>query len=253
MVRGVKILCQNDIDIKKDIRHNGKFYELENPKTMIVYRIYNTKTKKSFIGQTLSYHKSKKTKEKKKFGAIKKFRKHYSKSKNNSTDCPLFYPALKDSESTDWFIQYLFVSDKKKEINEKEEEYIKKYKTDNPKYGYNILIGNHAPKNKNNYDKFLKKKITANKERAKNGKLKKVSHNIGLPANITYRKDCEGYFFQMKCGDNLINRLFSSSDNTKKERLQKAIKFKKHVETLNKKGIVLTNDALKRGKYEFKC
>lgn len=95
---------------------------------MIIYLAYNTVTEKVYIGQTIN-------------SFTKRINSHYSYSKSKHTS-GIFYKTLKEySNNILWTI--LKTCNTLDELNESERYFIKLYKSDKEKYGYNIRPGGY--------------------------------------------------------------------------------------------------------------
>lgn len=230
--RGVKIIMLNDLDPRLDNEVNGEMYSKETKDTAVVYQILNIETGKSYIGSAYSYEKHGQQNPTK-YGAKGRFRRHWSNKSNPkaSSECPVFYEALQKSDLYDWYIMTLAVCSKK-HMKEYETRFIRKYKTGNPKYGYNYFVGVKKPENSKYLAQYKSNKAKTNANRAIGGKLKREKHSKNLPPNINYRiskkRDgtvCgEGYFVQIKINGKLYNKAFLSMRETMEDKLNKAIK-----------------------------
>jgi len=250
MGRGTKIILLNDKIPEIDREANGSFYERETLSTCSIYRAFNTNTGKSYIGRASSY-----TTHGKKgpiyYGAKGRFKRHLSNSKSENlttaNECPIFYEALRNSNIQDWFIFTIKICSDDN-MRDYENQYIKKYQTSNPNYGYNYHVGDKQPDNSEHLEKYKISKANGNVERATNGKLKRTEQGKNLPPNINYRSKTkqdgtisEGYFVQIKINGKLYNKAFLSSNESMSAKLDKAIKqlelFKKQAqkEKINKK------------------
>jgi hypothetical protein len=109
----------------------------------------------------------------------------------------------------------------KKNLNEREEYYIRQMETYKDNIGYNILVGDSKPEDVKHKDEYEKNKIESNKLRAIGGKLRQSENTVELPPNIYKRKD--GLFAQIKIGSVLYNKGFLSSKDSHEQKLQKAI------------------------------
>lgn len=238
-MKGEKVILNNDLYPELDTDMNGDFYDLENQDTAVIYRIENCMEGKSYIGKAYSYEKHG-TQKSSRYGAKGRFRRHWSNcvSELAHNECPIFYEALRNSELTDWFVYTIKVCSKK-HAKEYETRMIQKYKTSDPKIGYNYFVGDNKPNNKEHLEKYQSIKAKTNVNRAKNGEMKRTNYGKNLPPNINHRfaKNRagkivgEGYFVQIKLYGKLYSKAFLSNADTMEEKLEKA---KKQLELFKK-------------------
>lgn len=217
-----------------DERMNGYFYNQENEDTFVVYKIYNWKTFKSYIGKVQSYIKLKNGKNPY-YSAHGRFVRHLSNckgAKRAQTECPIFYNALREYDMLCWYVTILRVCKDDKEATEYEKFYINQYMTYHPFFGYNYFISDDKPK----YEEYRKDyhigKAKANHNRALGGKLKRTEQNKGLPPCIKYYKYCsrltgeitrEGYVVEIRVENGKrISKTFSDSSKTMEQKLKEA-------------------------------
>ena len=239
-----KHVLLNDLYPELDEDINGPFYDKETEETGVVYRILNIMNGKSYIGKAFScktivncYGNTKLTK----YGAKGRFKSHWmcanGNSKKSKNDCPIFYKALRNSNLNDWFVFILKVC-LKKDLKEWETKLIKEFETYDPKYGYNIFIGNGIPCYCLYLEEYQHKKAESNTRRAINGSMKRTDTNKQLPTYISYyctKNDGklvnEGFLVQIKINKILYVKRFLSMKETMKEKLDKA---KKQIEIFKK-------------------
>ncbi len=198
--------------------------------TGVIYKITNKNTDKFYIGKAFSFTHRRDRNTQYKHGAFGRFKRHWRNAssldiqKNNQ--CPIFYEALRDSEKTDWEIKVLKICEKDK-LKKYEKKYIKKLNSHDPEIGYNYFVADNKPICEQVKQEFSKRKAEANRNRAKDGKLKR--NNDGLPANIYKRTSnlpngdtIHGYFVQIKINDKLMNRAFMSKKDSEEVKLEKA-------------------------------
>lgn len=197
----------------------------ETEHTGVVYKVTHKETGKCYIGRAFSYVKNG-NQPLRKHGAQDRFYKHWKAAQNGSEECPLFYEALKASQQEDWTVETLTVCSKK-HLKERETCAIKKYKSYLPEKGYNVFMGDSKPDDGENKDEYEKKKAKANRDRAKDGALKKSKD--GLPPCIYNRVSklpngnvCEGYFVQIKVDGSYKSKAFMSKKQNKEEKLEAA-------------------------------
>lgn len=233
-----QVVLLNDLYPELDEDINGYFYEQETEGTGVIYRIENIMEGKSYIGKAYSFIKHYDPHRKKnnyKHGAKGRFKTHwYKKSCNNlkqKNDCPIFYQALRNSDIHDWFI-FTLKTCPKKELKKWETLLIKKYKTSDPKFGYNYFVGNNKPNNKEYLLKYQTSKEMTNVNRAKNSKMKRTECNKKLPTYISYypikekgKIIREGYMARIKINGKLYKKIFISMEESMKIKLEKAKKF----------------------------
>lgn len=93
-----------------------------------IYKIYCLCTEKTYIGQTVQHP------------PIKRWIDHY-KQINQATNELYLYRAFRRWGVENFTFQILEENIDIKELNEKEQRWIKKYRSDNPEYGYNLTKG----------------------------------------------------------------------------------------------------------------
>lgn len=152
-------------------------------------------------------------------------------NKKSRNICPVFYKALINSEIDDWFVFTMNVCPKE-DLKKWETELIKKYKTSDPKFGYNIFVGNNKPTNEQYLKKYQLEKATSNSKRANNGKMKRVEHNKNLPTYISYypvknnnKLVQEGYMARIKINGKIYKKIFISMEESLESKLEKAKKY----------------------------
>lgn len=221
-------LLNNQIGYMEDDKLNGKFYELENEDTGVIYRALNIVENKTYIGQAYSYEKHGK-KPATRYGARGRFKRHWSNKSNPRAynECPKFYEALRRSKINDWLIFTIYVGSKKK-LKEKETKFIQEFKTANPKFGYNKFV-NNKPEDPIYREEYQIRKAKSNVDRAANGAMKRTANSKGIPANIYSRKT--GYVVQIKINGKMYFKAFLSLQDSMEHKLEQAIrqlaKFKK--------------------------
>lgn len=204
--------------------------EIETVDTGIIYKATNTKDgNKSYIGKSRSFV-SNGVEKNRKHGAFDRMRRHFSNAfstnKTSSTECPAFYDAIRKTEQKDWTVETIKICGLK-HLKENETKYITKYKTHNPEFGYNFMVGDNKPICDVNKIKFETQKAASNRNRAVGGKLKKSDND--LPPNVYKRtskigeKEIHGYFVQIKINDKYVSKAFMSKYETDEQKLQKAI------------------------------
>lgn len=93
-----------------------------------IYKIYCLCTEKTYIGQTVQHP------------PIKRWLDHY-KQINQSTNNLYLYRAFRRWGVENFTFQILEEDINIEELNEKEQRWIKKYRSDDPEYGYNLTKG----------------------------------------------------------------------------------------------------------------
>jgi hypothetical protein len=238
-MKGKKVILLNDLlsDLDKDL--NDCFYKKESQETGIIYRILNITNGKSYIGKAFSYEKHGE-KNTSRYGARGRFRRHLSNkdSETANKECPIFYEALRNSESTDWFVFTIAVCSKK-HLKKHEMRWTEYYDTSNPKHGYNYFVGDNKPNDSKHLLKYQTAKAESNVNRAMGGTLRRKENSKNLPPNINYRIKKrpdgtvyqEGYFVQIKLNGVLYNKGFLALSESMKSKLTKA---KKQLELFKK-------------------
>ena len=212
---------------KIDKKLNGDYYDQETEETGVIYRIFNVTTYKSYIGRAKSY-----SKDGYRHGSIGRFNEHWTAAHSKSTskkynDCPVFYSALRDSNRDDWLVFVLVVCSIE-DLKDQETELIQEHKTSNPKYGYNIFVGNNKPDNEEYNTKYVNKKCNTNTERAIGGKMKRAKHNNGTETCINYHwvndgnTKRKGYKVDTTINGNPYKKIFTSMEYSMAEKLEQA-------------------------------
>lgn len=207
--------------------------------TGVVYLIKNNINGKIYIGSANSFDKHGPSYPPTKYGAKGRFTRHCSNafSPNNltATECPLLYEDIRQYGKESFTYTTLKVCDKK-HLKEREACSIREYKSYKPEIGYNIMTGTKKPEEGERKDEYEKQRAMINVKRAEDGSMKKAEHNIGLPANINYRKnknqnglETEGYFVQIKMNGKLYNKGFMSMKLTMEEKLEMAKQWLKNI------------------------
>jgi hypothetical protein len=170
-----------------------------------IYKITNRKNFKSYVGRVVLLEKHGEKKETSRYGGYVRFKRHINKAHNTnnikiSKECRLLYKAIRKHGDHNFdvkIIQYCLIND----MNKLESYYIDLFNTYRLANGYNYFHGANKPKDKVHVEQYSQFKAEVNARRAQGGKMKKKSHNLGLPANITARKNkgvVIGYFVQIK-------------------------------------------------------
>ena len=215
---------------KIDKELNGDYYDQETEETGVIYRILNVITCKSYIGRAKSY-----SKDGYRHGSIGRFNEHWTAAHGKSTskkynDCPVFYSALRDSNRDDWLVFVLVVCSIE-DLKDQETELIQEHKTSNPKYGYNIFVGNNKPDNEEYNTKYVNKKCNTNTERAIGGKMKWLECNKNNPPCIKCHEVnnngtiSKGYLVDKTLNGRQHRMIFTSSNKTMEEKLDQAKKY----------------------------
>lgn len=133
-------------------------------------------------------------------------------------------------------------------MKEWETELIKKYRTSDPKYGYNLFVGNNKPDDPDHLKEYKLKKALSNTKRAENSKMKRTDENKKLPTYISYypvkkgdKLLCEGYMARITIDEKIYKKVFISMNDTMDAKLEKA---KLYIESIKKD---VTNDELSKG------
>lgn len=238
-----RIELLNDCVPSLDQELNGKYYDLENADTAVIYQFYNMNTKKSYIGKAYSFVKNGVEKNRR-HGSKDRFYKHWIASESDKdNDCPVFYKVLRKSNPLDWFILTIKVCSKQ-HAKEWETKLIKLHKTYDPKYGYNYFVGDNRPADSVYLKKYQSAKAKSNADRAIGGGLRQKEHSKNLPPNINYRRSekngtvTEGYFVQIRLNGKLYNKAFLSKFDSMENKLELAKNqlalFRKEDEEANK-------------------
>jgi len=197
----------------------------ESIDTGVIYLIINTVNNKKYIGKAYSFVKHVRNPNYK-HGTNGRFKRHLSNALNGNNEIPLLYNDIRQYGSNNFKAETLEVC-LKKDLNCREEYYIKTLETFKDNIGYNYLIGNNKPQDNKHKEEYEKNKIESNKARAIGGKLRKSQDTLNLPPNIYKRKN--GLFAQIKIDSILYNKAFLSSIDTDIEKLDKAIKWLKSI------------------------
>lgn len=195
----------------------------ESINTGVIYLIINTVNNKKYIGKAYSFVKHVRNPNYK-HGTNGRFKRHLSNALNGNNEIPLLYNDIRQYGSNNFKAETLEVC-LKKDLNCREEYYIKTLETFKDNIGYNYLIGNNKPLDNKHKEEYEKNKIESNKARAIGGKLRRSQDTLNLPPNIYKRKN--GLFAQIKIDSILYNKAFLSSIDTDIEKLDKAIKWLK--------------------------
>ena len=246
------VVILNDLCPELDEEWNGEFYDEETPKTGVIYMIWNVEENKAYIGRADSFVKIG-IDDFKRHGAKKRFRIHWTNKKNiynkkSRAVCRLFYEALCNSDILDWFVFTLKICPLE-ELREWETKLIKKYKTSDPNFGYNLFVGNNKPDNPEHLKEYLLKKAASNTKRAVGGKMKRTETNKNLPTYISYypvkkgdKLICEGYMARITINGKPYKKVFITMEDSMDEKLEKA---KTYIESLKTD---VNNDTLVKGK-----
>ena len=195
----------------------------ESINTGVIYLIINTVNNKKYIGKAYSFVKHVRNPNYK-HGTNGRFKRHLSNALNGNNEIPLLYNDIRQYGSNNFKAETLEVC-LKKDLNCREEYYIKTLETFKDNIGYNYLIGNNKPQDNKHKEEYEKNKIESNKARAIDGKLRRSQDTLNLPPNIYKRKN--GLFAQIKIDSILYNKAFLCYIDTDIEKLDKAIKWLK--------------------------
>jgi hypothetical protein len=103
----------------------------------IIYLVTNTKTGKFYVGQTKEFSGIKTTV---KYGIKARWRDHISGAMRNEVGCTELYKAIREHQPEDFKQELLFYC-KLSDRDDLEKLAIMKYRSNNPKYGYNVCSG----------------------------------------------------------------------------------------------------------------
>jgi len=241
---GIKVIkanaTQEDKRDKKDNKEKD-IYEVEtilsdgskhkeNLTTGVIYKITNKKNNLAYIGKAYSYVKNG-CQPIRRQGAYGRWEHHFTSAKNNIDDCPSFYNAIRTDGKDNFNVETLGVFSKD-ELKIKETEYIQKYKTHDPKFGYNFFIGDNKPTDETQKAKYEDRKAKTNRER----KVERNEKNKDLPKGICmYNKDnSKGYRVNIKDKTGkVLNKAFANKNMSMKKKLklakQQLIIFKRQI------------------------
>lgn len=227
----VKKILLNDQYPDLDADFNGYYYDKETTETTVIYLVHNVHTNMSYIGRTRSYGKAGNRR-----GAKFRFKAHWWSANNNYdnpkkfNDCPLFFPALRESNIEDWFVCTIKVCHKDDE-REWETKLTLKYNTTDPSIGYNSRVGNNISNHKPTAAAQSKKIANSNSKRAIGGKMKRAKNNTGSEDCINYHwvikdgKKWEGYKVDATINGNQYRKIFTSMEYSMEEKLEEAKEY----------------------------
>lgn len=220
----------------------------ENENTGVIYRITNKKDGKIYIGKAYSYEKHGKQNPSY-FSGKGRLRRHISNALSNndkaSNECPQLYDAIRKDGKESFEVDVLKITTKK-HLKEYETRQIKKFKSYDPKIGYNFFVGDSKPIDGKNKDKFESMRAKSNRDRCKDGSQRTSNSDLDLPANIypVYRKDNEGknyvagYKFQIKDSNKKLHtKAFTKKSMSMDDKLKlciESLEFK--IDSLNLDG-----------------
>ena len=142
----------------------------ESYNTGVIYKVTNKVNNKIYIGKANSFVKHARTPHYK-HGALGRFKRHLSNANNNSNEIPLLYNDIRIFKSDNFKIDILEIC-LKEDLKIKEKHYIKILQSYKDDVGYNIFIGDNKPEDIIHKKKYETSKITSNKIRAIDGKLR---------------------------------------------------------------------------------
>jgi hypothetical protein len=182
-----------------------------------IYKIYNTKNDKIYIGQTRSHRKNKG--KYRPFGYIGRFKDHISEAINNTKENQCTYLNNSIRKEKDFFkVELLEICDIS-DLDEKEKFYIKKYDSYYPN-GYNLTIGGKTFKfeNVDNEEKL--------NQSSKRGRDFGYKHNQDTKNKIKERLEEIKEHLKLKASTNERKSLVSNNiteyyDNKKIEKFSK--------------------------------
>jgi hypothetical protein len=211
--------------------------EIEKEETLdtgVIYRITNEKDNKIYIGKAYSYEKHGKQNPSY-FSGKGRLRRHISNALSNndkaSNECPQLYEAIRKDGKDSFKVDVLKITTKK-HLKEYETRQIKKYKSYDPKIGYNFFVGDSKPLDGKNKERLETMRAKSNRERCKDGSQRKANSDLKLPANIypVYRKDnneknyVAGYKFQVRDSNRkLHSKAFTKKSMSMKDKLKLCI------------------------------
>lgn len=201
----------------------------ESESTGVIYMISNTINNKKYIGKAYSYEKHG-NRPSSYYGAKGRFRRHKSNANKGLDEIPLLYEDMRTLGSNNFNVSTLEIC-LKENLKEQETHYIKLYETFKKDKGYNYYVGDNKPEDEIHKEIYENKKISSNKNRANDGKLRQSEDTKELPPNIYKRKN--GLFAQIKIGDTLYNKGFLSSKDTDDQKLEKAKTWLKNIKQQN--------------------
>lgn len=216
----------------------------ENENTGVIYRITNKKDGKIYIGKAYSYVKNG-NQPIRRHGANDRLYKHIKSAENGSDDCRQLYNAIRKDGKESFEVDVLKITTKK-HLKEYETRQIKKFKSYDPKIGYNFFVGDSKPIDGKNRDKFESMRAKSNRDRCKDGSQRTSNSDLDLPANIypVYRKDNEGknyvagYKFQIKDSNKKLHtKAFTKKSMSMDDKLKlciESLEFK--IDSLNLDG-----------------
>jgi hypothetical protein len=197
----------------------------ENRNTCAIYKITNIENNKIYIGKANSFVKNGKQ------GIIYysgegRLKRHVYSAENGSEDCPKFYKAIRKYGKDSFKVEILKVCPIKDGFEE-EEKLILEYESDKRKKGYNYFAGTKKPTDKKNKEEFENKKAESNRNRCKDGSLRRSNASANLPPNINIHKVKgvhAGYKYQFKDSNGkLWSGCCSKSKYTMEEKLEMCI------------------------------
>jgi hypothetical protein len=197
----------------------------ESIETGVIYQIINTVNNKKYIGKAYSFVKHVRNPNYK-HGTNGRFKRHLSNALNGNNEIPLLYNDIRHFGSEKFKAETLEVC-LKKDLNQREEYYIKTLESFKDNIGYNYLIGNNKPEDNKHKKEYEQNKIESNKARAIGGKLRRSTETRNLPPNIYKRNN--GLFAQIKIDSVLYNKSFLNSIDTDIEKLDKATRWLIHI------------------------
>jgi hypothetical protein len=186
----------------------------------IIYRIFNDKNNKSYIGKTKSkYGKSKHT-----FGTKGRLKRHFSNamSKYAIEECPLLYNAIRKYGKESFKIETL-VECNLEHVDDYEILMIKTYDSTNRNYGYNIALGGKG-RTVVHVDNNVRNKISAcNNEENFLLNIRPVNRN-NVQVGYVVKRSENGIHYCKK---------FSSTKNSLEENLELAKKYLESIKSNN--------------------
>lgn len=201
----------------------------ETLNTGVIYLITNTVNNKKYVGKAYSYEKHGK-KQPSKYGAEGRFRRHKSNVRANNDEIPSLYADMRIHGENNFRVETLEVC-LIENLRIREEFHVRRFNTHIKEFGYNIFIGDHKPEDEEHKKEYEDKKVKSNKIRAEGGAMRRKEETVALPQNI-YKRE-KGYFAQIKIGETLYNKLFSSSKDTDEEKLNKTIAWLEQIKLNN--------------------
>ena len=201
----------------------------ETLNTGVIYLITNTVNNKKYVGKANSYVKNGKQGIIK-HGSERRFYKHKKAAMNGEIDIPLLYDDMRIHGENNFIVETLEVC-LIENLRIREEFHVRRFNTHIKEFGYNKFIGDHKPEDEEHKKEYEDKKVKSNKIRAEGGAMRKRDDTVALPQNI-YKRE-RGYFAQIKIGETLHNKLFSSSKDTDEEKLNKTIAWLEQIKLNN--------------------